>query len=147
MTLSELAAHIDKLSADTPPQWGKMTPQHMVEHLTSTLFLATGKAEVKVYTPQNQLAQMRAFLMSDRPIPRGVVSPAVGADLPQLRNDSFEAAVSEFKAELTAFAAYYEEHPDAVHINPAFGELSYPEWQQFMKKHLTHHFEQFGLLG
>ncbi|AXJ01097.1 oxepin-CoA hydrolase / 3-oxo-5,6-dehydrosuberyl-CoA semialdehyde dehydrogenase [Cyclonatronum proteinivorum] len=147
MTLHELAQHIDKLQADTQPRWGKMTAQHMVEHLTSTLLLATGKNDVKVYTPQNQLAQMRAFLMSDKPIPRGVVSPAVGSELPKLRNESFEAAVSEFKAELSDFVAYYEANPEAVHINPAFGELSFPEWEQFMKKHFTHHFEQFGLLG
>lgn len=147
MTLNELAAKIDNLTPDVSPQWGKMTPQHMVEHLTSTLLLATGKTEVKVYTPQNQLAQMRAFLMSDKPIPRGVVSPAVGAELPALRNESFEAAISEFKSELSDFLTYYETHPDAVHINPAFGELSFPEWEQFMKKHFTHHFEQFGLLG
>lgn len=146
MTLPELAQRIDLLREDTQPQWGKMTPQHMVEHLTATLLLATGKVTVKVYTPQNQLAQMRAFLMSDRPIPRGVVSPAVGSDLPPLKNESFGAAIEEFRSCFETFQSYYEENPEAVHINPAFGELTYAEWQQFMKKHFTHHFEQFGLL-
>lgn len=146
MKLKEFASQINNLKKNKEPMWGKMTPQHMVEHLTSTLKLATGEVQVPVYTPENQLATMRNFLMSNRPIPRGVVSPAVGSELPKLNNESFEEALSEFWKEFGKFESYYEENPDAKHINPAFGELSHEEWNQFMKKHMTHHFEQFGLI-
>ncbi len=146
MKLKEFASQINNLEEQKKPIWGKMTPQHMVEHLTSTFRLATGQVKVPVYTPANQLASMRRFLMSDRPIPREVVSPAVGSELPKLKNDSFEEAISEFWKEFDKFESYYEENPDAKQINPAFGELTREEWTQFMKKHMTHHFEQFGLI-
>ncbi len=146
MKLRELAEYINNLEENTKPVWGKMSAQHMVEHLSMTLKIATGKLTVPVYTPENQLARMRDFLMSNRAMPREVVSPAVGSELPKLRKESFSSAMEEFWTKFDAFEKYYSENPDAVHKNPAFGELNYEEWQQFMKKHFTHHFEQFGLL-
>lgn len=146
MQLRAFARKLDGLTPDTKPLWGKMAAQHMVEHLTDTLRIAIGEVEIPVYTPENQLAEMRRFLMSDRAIPRGVVSPAVGTDLPKLKYDNFEDALSEFWKYVFAFEKYYKENPEASHINPAFGNLSYPEWLQFMNKHMTHHFEQFGLI-
>jgi oxepin-CoA hydrolase/3-oxo-5,6-dehydrosuberyl-CoA semialdehyde dehydrogenase len=146
MELREFAEYINQLDENATPVWGRMTPQHMVEHLTNTLRLATGEIEIPVYTPENQLASMRNFLMSNRAIPRGVVSPAVGGSLPKLKNSSFEEARKEFWEKYDAFEKYYEDNPDNTHANPAFGDLNKEEWKQFMKKHFTHHFEQFGLI-
>ena len=146
MHLRDFARKIDGLTPNTKPKWGKMTPQHMVEHLSDTLKIAIGEIEIPVYTSENQLAEMRRFLMSDRALPRGVVSPAIGSDLPKLRNDSFERALTEFWKYVYAFEKYYRQNPEANHVNPAFGNLTYPEWFQFMNKHFTHHFEQFGLI-
>lgn len=147
MDLRAFAEHINKLEHDSKPNWGKMTAQHMVEHLTSTFRLATGEIKIPVYTPTNQIAEMRKFLMSNRPIPREIVSPAIGSDLPKLKNSSFEEAISEFWDEFDTFVSYYEDNPEAKNVNPAFGELTWTEWKQFMKKHMTHHFEQFGILS
>lgn len=146
MELRDLARTIDGLTPTTKPAWGKMTAQHMVEHLTETLKIAIGEEEIPVYTPENQLAEMRRFLMGNRAFPRGVVSPAVGSELPRLKHDTFEDAMAAFWRYIYAFEKYYRDNPDATHINPAFGKLTYPEWRQFMTKHFTHHFEQFGLI-
>ncbi len=146
MKLKELAEHINRLEEDTRPNWGKMSPQHMVEHLSMTLKIATGQLTIPCYTPDNHLARMRDFLMSNKAMPREVVSPAVGSDLPKLRKSSFKEAMEEFHEEFNRFDSYYQKNPEAVHTNPAFGELNQEEWEQFMKKHFTHHFEQFGLL-
>ncbi|MFW6347579.1 MAG: DUF1569 domain-containing protein [Cyclonatronaceae bacterium] len=147
MHLRDFARKIDNLTPNSKPKWGKMTPQHMVEHLSDTMKIAIGEIDIPVYTPENQLAEMRRFLMSDRALPRGVVSPAIGSELPKLRNESFEDALKEFWKYVYTFEKYYTENPDATHINPAFGNLTYPEWLQFMSKHFTHHFEQFGLIN
>jgi len=146
MELRSLAEKLNQLEEEQNPVWGKMSAQHMVEHLTTTLLLATGKVKVAVYTPDKQLAQMRAFLMSDRALPRGVVSPAIGSELPALRNESYDLAFAEFWKEYDRFETYYKENPEGKHVNPAFGVLNYDEWKQFMKKHFTHHFTQFALL-
>jgi oxepin-CoA hydrolase/3-oxo-5,6-dehydrosuberyl-CoA semialdehyde dehydrogenase len=48
--------------------------------------------------------------------------------------------------EVDNYYNYFNENPDAVLMNPTFGELNKDEWEQFHKKHLTHHLTQFGLI-
>jgi len=36
-------------------------------------------------------------------------------------------------------------NPDALKLNPTFGELNKAEWEIFHEKHFTHHFKQFGI--
>lgn len=144
--LDNLISKIDNLKADTEPQWGKMTAQHMVEHLSATLWISAGKVKVKCFTPENRLSAMQAFLESDKPMPRNFVSPAVGDDVPPLRFKTFEEAVKEFKSAYAAFQAYFKENPDVLVTNPAFGNLSFSQWKTFHSKHMTHHFTQFGLV-
>jgi hypothetical protein len=137
---------VDSLKPDTPALWGKMTPQHMVEHVTMVVLISAGKLKIECYTPTERQPVMKAFLMSEKPMPRNVISPAIGPDLVPLQFNSFEEAVSNFKAAVAAFHNYFNEKPDATLTNPAFGDLNYDQWKQFHKKHLTHHFAQFGLV-
>ena len=44
------------------------------------------------------------------------------------------------------FEVFFRENPDAVTKNAVFGELNYFEWKLMNRKHINHHFEQFGLL-
>jgi hypothetical protein len=146
LQMDELIANVDKLTENTPAVWGKMTPQHMVEHVAVTLWISAGKIPIKCYTPAEKIPFMLRFLDSDKPMPRNFVSPAVGENLLPLRYGSLEEAIQNFKAGYEAFKGYFEANPEATLTNPAYGELNYAQWQKFHKKHITHHFAQFGLV-
>lgn len=144
--MENLIRQIDSLKPDTQAVWGKMSAQHMVEHLSGVFWISAGKIKVGCHTPAEKLPVMRKFLESERPMPRNFVSPAVGENLLPLRFSAFEEAVEDFKKAHEAFLDYFEKQPDAKLTNPAFGDLNFEEWKQFHRKHITHHFTQFGLL-
>lgn len=142
----ETVGKLNKLSANTQPEWGQMTPQHMVEHITMTLKVSSGKMNVEQRSTPEEAAAARARLLhTDAEIAKGIKSPLMGEGLPEYKNDSLQAAIDEFKAELEYFNNYYRENPEAKHIQPRLGALSYSEWIIFHGKHFMHHFKQFGI--
>lgn len=144
--LDELIGLLDNLTESTPAKWGKMSPQHMVEHLAGVALISAGAIQAKSYTPPEKIPAMKHFLMGNRPMPREFISPAIGKDLLPLRYGSLDEAKSVLKKAIGAFHGKFAGEPDALVTNPAFGDLNYAEWQQFHRKHITHHFTQFGLL-
>jgi oxepin-CoA hydrolase/3-oxo-5,6-dehydrosuberyl-CoA semialdehyde dehydrogenase len=44
------------------------------------------------------------------------------------------------------YTTFFNENPDAVLKNMVFGELNKYESYLLERKHLNHHFEQFGLI-
>ena len=48
----KVAKILDKLTEDHTPQWGILTPQHMVEHLEFFIQMAMGKVDTEVITPE-----------------------------------------------------------------------------------------------
>jgi len=44
------------------------------------------------------------------------------------------------------YLKYFEANPKATNKNPVFGQLNKYEWYLQERKHLNHHFEQFGLI-
>lgn len=146
ITTVELNVWLNKLTPQTAPKWGKMTAQHMVEHLADSLKYSNGTIVLaKPNVPERTFDTMRRFLLSDKPFPHGFISPMVGEDLPPLRFEKFSDAVDELLTQRLIFNDYYWKHPDAVFFNPLFGNLNRKEWLQFHSKHFFHHFSQFGL--
>ena len=64
MTDEKIDACLAKLSEDTKPEWGVMTPQHMVEHLEYTYKIAAGEIQdFEVSTPEKIWTRYtRAFI-------------------------------------------------------------------------------------
>ena len=137
---------LDNLNEDMKPYWGKMTPQHMIEHVLLTFRLSTGKLNTKCFSKEEKLPTLKRFLLSNRPLPKLFVSPAVGEDLLPIEFESLEKAKEALIEEVGHYYDYYLNNPDATHINPTFGTLNNDEWEVFHGKHLNHHFSQFGLI-
>ena len=55
-------------------------------------------------------------------------------------------AIQNFKEQRKKYLEYFKENPDATLSNMVFGELNKYEWYLLERKHLNHHFEQFGLI-
>ena len=137
---------IDLVKDDTQAAWGEMSPQHMVEHLIFAFRISTGRLEIECHTPESKRDKLRSFLERDVPMPRGFTNPVTGDTLPALQFESLEEAKKLLKEEVNHFLRYYEEKPEATHINPMFGELGYEMWKKFHFKHCFHHLAQFEVV-
>jgi hypothetical protein len=139
---------MDTLQVHTLPKWGKMTAQHMVEHMSMSFILANGKIKVQAFiTPEEKLPAMKRFVLGETPFKENTKSPVLSEDLPALRFGSIDEAKTIFKRELQNIFNVYEADNNLTLRNPMFGDLNYEEQAGLITKHVKHHFNQFGLLN
>jgi len=136
---------LSNLKESSYPKFGEMTSQRMVEHLEEMFEISMGKIEVEVHTPQEKLGKWKHFLMADLPF-KPFKSPRDAAGMRPLQHADLDSAKQALVDKIKEFHAYYQAHPAAQAISPAFGPLSYYEWKRFHGKHLQHHFGQFKLI-
>lgn len=144
--LNQYCSKLSLLNKDVKALWGKMCPQHMVEHLILAVKMSNGKLKLECYYPPEKIPSLKRFLMSSRPMPKLFVNPVVGKDLRPLKYSSLEEAIEKLKNEIDDYVLFFENNPGAKPVNITFGELNKEEWDVFHKKHFTHHLSQFGLL-
>ena len=137
---------LKELKIDTKPIWGKMTPQHMIEHLIASFQIAIGELNVGCFNPPEKLPTLKKYLLSSRPLPKDFVNPIIGADLKPLRFAALSESISVLEEYIKKYYECFDNDPNLVTINPTFGELNKTEWDVFHEKHMTHHFSQFGLI-
>ena len=148
MTDSKIDECLSNLSENMKPKWGIMTPQHMIEHLEYTYKIAAGEIQdFEISTPERILEKVKNSLWNYDKFPKNSQFPLLDKDtLDVLKHEKLETAISKFKAQRKAYLEYFKEHPDAKLSNMVFGELNKYEWYLLERKHLNHHFEQFGLI-
>ncbi|GGI55741.1 phenylacetic acid degradation bifunctional protein PaaZ [Winogradskyella haliclonae] len=148
MADEKISECLSKLSEDTKPKWGIMTPQHMLEHLEYTYKIATGEIQdFEISTPEKILEKVKNSLYNYRKFPKNSQFPLLEKDtLDALKHPDFETALESFKTQREKYLEYFKENPDAKLKNMVFGELNRYEWYLMDRKHLNHHFEQFGLI-
>jgi oxepin-CoA hydrolase/3-oxo-5,6-dehydrosuberyl-CoA semialdehyde dehydrogenase len=66
--------------------------------------------------------------------------------LDELKHEDLATAISKFKEQREAYLQYFKDNPNTTLSNMVFGELTRYEWYLLERKHLNHHFEQFGLI-
>jgi hydroxymethylglutaryl-CoA reductase/oxepin-CoA hydrolase/3-oxo-5,6-dehydrosuberyl-CoA semialdehyde dehydrogenase len=143
--LNRFLDQMEKLSPDTKPLWGIMSSQHMVEHLLLTVKVSNNKIKVECFNPPEKIPTLKRFLLSERPLPKNFISPLIGDGLLPLQFDSLKDAITSLKIEIEDYYKFFDKNPEAVLINPTFGELNRTEWEIFHKKHFIHHLSQFGI--
>jgi len=143
---SNLIALLKTLKVEQQPEWGIMTPQHMIEHLIVTVKISNGGLSIACAVPKEQVPQYKQVILeSDQEMPRG--RKANGMDcLLDLRYESLEKAIDKLETEIDKFHTFFDENPDAKPVNPVLDEVGYNDWKTFHKKHFTHHFKQFNLM-
>lgn len=135
------------LDEEQEPNWGSMSPQHMVEHLVGSWRISNGRAQVPQMLSDEDVEVRRAFLFSDKPYAKNIPNPTsqTQGNAP-LRKESLNAAIDQLQDEINAFFEYHENNQDAQEMHPVFGLLDFSGWMTFQTKHMTHHMMQFGLL-
>ena len=136
---------LDKLNVNSTPLWGKMNAQQMIEHLANGFKMASGKITFQNEVNEEVMTKMKEFLYTDKPMKKEV-TVAFAPENPELIHEEIELAIDDFVIEWIDFEEYFESNPDAQTSHPYYGNLNYSEWCLLHKKHLTHHFLQFGLI-
>ncbi len=148
MTTEKIDSLLKKLSKDNKPKWGIMSPQHMVEHLEQTYKIASGEIQdFEVATPEKYLEQTYQSLYNYEKFPQNTNFPLLEKNtLETLKYDDLETAKQKFVDARFKYLHYFKENPDSKLKNIVFGDLNRYEWYLLERKHLNHHFEQFGLI-
>jgi oxepin-CoA hydrolase/3-oxo-5,6-dehydrosuberyl-CoA semialdehyde dehydrogenase len=148
MTDNKIDECLSELKEATKPKWGIMTPQHMIEHLEYTYRIASGEIQdFEIATPEKILEKVHNSLYNYIPFPKNTNFPMLEKNtLDKLRHPDLATAISKFKEIRENYKNYFKENPEAVLKNLVFGELNKYESYLLERKHLNHHFEQFGLI-
>lgn len=141
-TYDELLDRIDKLAADTPPQWGKMSAAQMMEHIVHVLEMASGKRPMTQSLIGKAIGwAFKGQFVGEKPVPKS--SPTVPAF--EIKHEpEFAAAKAELKGMLAEFYSLGEKGTDG-NIHVFFGAFSGKQWGETQYKHVDHHLRQFGL--
>ncbi len=144
---TKLVSYLQRLDPATPPRWGKMNVQQMIEHYAGDAVRnASGRLKFDtIVTPANHLEKMREFMMSDKPFKENTVNPLMGVDPEPEHYKTVQGAIGALQQELIYFFEAYEKDPSLVIRNPFFGDLNFEQNVQLLYKHAFHHLKQFGV--
>lgn len=142
----EFPRRIDSISVDDKPQWGKMTPQHMVEHLGSVFLIGSGKMRVPGLPKEKQEKMYHLLTNGQLKFKPGTKSPVLPDHLLPLRFSNLDEAKMALQKAVMRFFEAFEAEPEQCIEHPVFGLLTYGEWLEFHEMHVKHHLRQFGLM-
>lgn len=137
---------LNKLNERSSPLWGKMSAQHMIEHLIWTFEISAGEIAVYNNFPADHFVQIKKFLYDNRLSPKLYKNPMLGEEPPDFRFKSLIDTKNALHQWIIRFHEYYKTNPDIINHHPIFGPLNAEEWERTHYKHCFHHMMQFGLL-
>lgn len=148
MTPETIEDCLSRLTENSKPAWGNMTPQNMVEHLEESYRIATGEiSDFEISTPEEYIEKVQAILWDYQKMRRGFNFPLYEPGKnPPLKHLDLASAKQKMVEARDAYIKFFKENPEAKTKNAVFGYLTKYEWYLLDRKHLNHHFEQFGLL-
>lgn len=139
-----ILTHLNQLNASKKPLWGTMNAQRMVEHLTDLLLISIDN-KLNLLIKEEEIPKMQHLLESDRTMPKELEVPFADKNTP-LRNDELDLAIDEMVETFLLFEEFFEKNPSTRTLHPYYGKLNFSQWKRLHSKHITHHFEQFGLI-
>ncbi len=141
-----LSKQLSKLTPTTKAKWGILESQHMVEHLEFQLKMGTNEIINETVTPPDLIEKYLEFVWSYKPIPKHFQFPTLRKNEKEdLKHSSLPEAIASLLTSYEAFEKYFHDNPLAKPINPVYGEMTKMEWQLLTRKHVDHHFKQFGI--
>lgn len=142
----EYTSLLKKLNGNETGNWGVLSPQGMIEHMTDSVGVAWKRIEQPMQTPETVLEKVRSFALSDKEFKPGTKNSLMTEEAAPLRNTTISEAIQELENEIKSFLSYYKENPTAVVTNPFFGDFNYEQWLHLLYKHANHHLKQFNLI-
>ncbi len=145
MNFRDIVKLLNQLTPEQKPLWGKMTPQHMVEHLYKTVQASINEIELKIFSEERKIPILKKLFFGERALPKEFMNPAIGPELMSLEFENLSAAIKELENVHVRYEKYFADNPSAKTAHPIFGYLTKEEWDKFHQKHFKHHLSQFGL--
>lgn len=148
MTDEKIEECLNKLTEDSKPKWGILTPQHLVEHLEEGYRILSGEIQdFEIATPEKILDKVHNSLYNYEKFPHHTHFPTMKkGELEDLKHPDLATAKTKMLEAREEYKTFFKENPDAVLKNMVFGMLNRYESYLLERKHLNHHFEQFGLI-
>ena len=142
----EYVTLLKKLKADTKPQWGVLSAQGMVEHMTDSIGVAWERLKEPMQTPPELLEKARSFALSDKDFKPNTKNSYMSETPAPLRHANMEEAIQELENEIFLFTSHYKFNEGTIVTNPFFGDFNYEQWLHLLHKHAIHHLRQFSLM-
>lgn len=136
---------LQQLSDNEVGLWGVLSPQGMIEHMTDAFGNGWGRIKLKQQTPPVILEKVRNFALSEFEFKENTKNSLMSETPAPLRNSSISKAIEELEIEINSFFEYYKINPNALNLNPFFGEFNYDQWVHLLHKHAKHHLKQFNI--
>jgi oxepin-CoA hydrolase/3-oxo-5,6-dehydrosuberyl-CoA semialdehyde dehydrogenase len=148
MTDEKITECLNKLTENSKPSWGILTPQHLLEHVEEGYRIMSGEIQdFEIATPEKILDKVNNSLYNYDKFPMGTQFPTMKKDeLEVLIHPDFETAKAKFFEAREQYKTFFKENPEAILKNMVFGEMNKYASYLLERKHLNHHFEQFGLI-
>ena len=147
MDKSKIKQCLNNLTEDSKALWGLMSPQHMVEHLEFFTRMAIGEVDTEITTPEKHLEKYQDSLWNYKPMPKEFKHPLLNKENTEdLRYENLAAAKKAYIEAYEKFEQFFKDNPEAKTPNTVFGYLDRYHWHLLNRKHLNHHFGQFGLI-
>lgn len=147
ITRDNVEGYLSKLNEDTKAEWGMMSPQHMIEHLSHGFESAINKVKLDIDTPEEHWEKYQDSLFNYRAMPKNFDAPMLKkGELEELKYENLQQAKEAFLTNWDTYINYYKENPKATANNAVFGPLDKDHWDLLIRKHFNHHFEQFSLI-
>ena len=127
--------------------WGKMNAQQMVEHMSYSFRLGSGRHPEKSAHSPEITQKSYSFMMTEKPFRENTPNQLLPDEPPVVKHANMANALAELQSEVDHFFKVYSENPGLRVINPFFGNLNFEEQVQLLHKHSAHHARQFGLLA
>ena len=134
-----------KLKGDEKGNFGKLSPQGMIEHMCDAFGNAYGRIHLALHTKEEMVPRFREFALSDKPFKDNTPNAYMSEQPEPLRKASISEAIADLEKEIKTFFDFYNSNPGAVKLNPFFGEFNYNDWLHLLHKHANHHLKQFNL--
>lgn len=136
---------LNTLSAETPPQWGRMNVQQMVEHLSDAVRYANGRdPQTEIITSTERLSALQDFLLSEKEFRPNTKNAQMGEEPLPVRHPDLPTAVRQLSDDVAAYVDRFRSDPSHTERNPIFGDLDFDGWNRLFYKHFLHHLRQFG---
>lgn len=146
-TCEALVARINRLNADSSPQWGKMNAARMLAHCNKPYDTLYDDAYRRANPPAKGVKRVllnwfvKPLVTGPKPYPRNTrTAPSyVVADQRDLEVERAKL-IGYIRRVQSLGAGHFEGKP-----SHSFGPLSAREWSVLFHKHLDHHLRQFGV--
>lgn len=142
-TTKSCLSRLEKITAETKPQWGKMSAPQMLAHLNVPYDMAYGLINPKFngFTKLMLRWFVKPGVVGEKPYKKNSPTAPIFKIVDERDFEEEKAKLIDYINKTEQLGEAYFEGRDYV----SFGKMKATEWSNLFYKHMDHHFTQFGV--